>query len=189
MAAAITSVEAMTSLKAALQEIIANLCNALGDFEGLAGQITGLKQETQERESQVLKAILYRITPLVSVLSRDFESYYRRELVILTEREEVRLENNTAFYSEYKLVLYENGLLWRIHRYGEFSEGPRTNWELADEEEFTPRAAIIAFGLPAIAEGLIKAFEWANSSIILKEELEAKLAALSGVLEALTCTA
>jgi hypothetical protein len=31
-------------------------------------------------------------------------------------------------------------------------------------------------------------FEWARPAIVLKEELEAKLAALSGVLELLRCT-
>lgn len=191
MAAASISDNAAASImnKAFSAGDLADLCAALGDFESLTIQISGLKTETQEKEAEVLKAILDRVTPLVPVLSRDFESYYRRELVILAEREEVRFEKNTEFYSEYKLVLYENGLLERIHRYGEFSEGPRPGWELTNEEEFTPLAAIIAFGLPAIAEGLIKAFEWANSSVILKEELEARLKTLVKVLEALTCTA
>jgi len=189
MAASTTSGDTAASIKAASQETIADLCAALGDFESLTIQISGLKKDTLEKEAVVLKAILDRVTPLVSVLSSDFESYYRHELVILTEREEVRFEKDTEFYSEYKLVLYENGLLERIHRYGEFSDGLRPGWELTNEEEFTPLAAIIAFGLPAIAEGLIKTFEWANSAIILKEELEARLKTLVEVLEALTCTA
>jgi hypothetical protein len=175
--------------KAVPQGNLADLCAALGDFESLAVQVSDLKEETLEKEASVLKAILDRVTPLVPVLSRDFESYYRRELVILTEREEVKFEKSAEFYSEYKLVLYENGLLVRIHRYGEFSEGPRPGWELTNEEEFTPLSAIIAFGLPAIADGLIKTFGWANTSIILKEELEARLKTLVKVLEALTCTA
>ena len=59
---------------------------------------------------------------------------------------------------------------------------------LSEEAEMTAEAAIKAYGLPAIAEGIMALFEWARSAIVLKEELEARLAALSGVLEALRCT-
>ena len=186
MAASIISGDAMAGLRAAPQETtIANLCAALGDLEGLAGQISGLKAETRQKEAEVLKTILNRVTPLVPVLSRDFESYYRSVLVILTEREEVRFEKNTAFYSEYELVLYENGILVRTHRFGESSEGPRIGWMLEKEDEFTPLAAIIAFGLPAIAEGLVNIFQEAHETTVLKEELEERLSALTRVLEAL----
>jgi hypothetical protein len=54
--------------------------------------------------------------------------------------------------------------------------------------EMTAEAAAKAHGLPAIAEGIMDVFEWAHSAIVLKEELEGKLAALSGVLVALRCT-
>ncbi|OPY53010.1 MAG: hypothetical protein A4E49_01668 [Methanosaeta sp. PtaU1.Bin112] len=49
----------------------------------------------------------------------------------------------------------------------------------------TAEAARKAFGLPASAEGIMALFEWARSAIVLKEELERKLAALNGVLVAL----
>lgn len=187
MAASITTENTLAGInKAVPQGNLVDLCADLNGVEELAWKISGLKTEALEREAAVLKAILDRVTPLVPVLSRDFESYYRSVLVILTEREEVQLEKSLKFYSEYKLVLYENGLLVRIHRYSEFSDSPRPGWELTNEEEFTPQAAIIAFGLPAIAKGLIRAFEWANSAIILKEELEANLKTLTTALEVIS---
>ena len=56
---------------------------------------------------------------------------------------------------------------------------------LEKEDEFTPLAAIIAFGLPAIAEGLVNIFQEAHETTVLKEELEERLSALTRVLEAL----
>lgn len=73
----------------------------------------------------------------------------------------------------------------RIHRYGEWSEGPRPGWENTDEDVLTPQAAITAFGLTAISEGLIKVLGEASSIVILKEELEGRLAALTEILDAL----
>ncbi|HPS92643.1 MAG TPA: hypothetical protein PKV33_10830 [Methanothrix sp.] len=52
----------------------------------------------------------------------------------------------------------------------------------------TKEAAIKAYGLPAIAEGIMTVFGWTRSAIVLKEELEGGWAGLSGVLEALRCT-
>ncbi len=90
-----------------------------------------------------------------------------------------------GFFSEYRLILYENGLLVRTHRYGEWSEGPRPGWENIDEDELTPEAAITAFGLTAISDGLIKVLGQASSIVILKEKLEGRLSALTKILEAL----
>lgn len=164
---------------------LANLNATIGDFESLASQISRLKKEILEKEAAILKEILDRVTPLVHFLSKDYEAYYRRELVILTTREEVQLEETSGFYSEYRLILYENGLLVKAHRYGEWSRGPRPGWELTDEEELIPQSAIKKFGLPTIAECLIKAFEEADSTIILREELKKRLGELTKVLEAL----
>lgn len=126
-----------------------------------------------------------KITPLVPLLSKDYEQCYRREIVILTKEEWIHLEKGLGFFSEYKLILYENGVLVRMHRYGEWSEGLRPGWENTDEDELTPQAAITAFGLTAISEGLIKVLGEASSMVILKEELEGRLAALIEILDAL----
>jgi hypothetical protein len=72
-----------------------------------------------------------------------------------------------------------------IHRYGEWSEGLRAGWENADEDEITPQAAITAFGLTTISEGLMKVLGEASSMVILKEELDGRLAALAKILDAL----
>ncbi len=69
------------------------------------------------------------------MLSIDYEQCYRREIVILTNEERVQLEKDLGFFSEYRLILYENGLLVRMHRYGEWSEGLRPGWENTDELE------------------------------------------------------
>jgi hypothetical protein len=169
---------------------LADLCAALGDVEWLAGQVDDLKKETLAKEATVLKEILDRITPLVPVLSQEYEAFYRPMVVILTKKDEVPFptEKTTYFFSEQKLILYDNGHLIKAHRFGEFCEGPRPGWEMTEEAEMSAEAAIKAYGLPAIAEGIMALFEWARSAIILKEELEGKLAALSGVLEALRCT-
>ena len=64
-------------------------------------------------------------------------------------------------------------------------EASHLGWENTDEDVLTPEAAIIAFGFTAISKGLIKALGEASSMIIIKEELEGRLAALAEALEAL----
>lgn len=171
--------------KAGLHGDIADLCAALGDVEWLAGQVSSLKKETLEKEAIVLKAILGRITPLVPVLSKEYEAFYRPMVVILTKRDEVPFptERTTYFFSEQRLILYDNGHLIKAHRFGEFCEGPRPGWELTEEAEMSAKDAIKTFGLPAITEGIMVLFEWASSVAILKEELEARLSRLVKVLE------
>lgn len=171
-------------------EDLVSLCAALGDVELLAGCITNLKKETLEKEAAVLRAILDRITPLVPVLSKEYEVFYRPIVVILTKKDEVPFptERTTYFFSEQKLILYDNGHLIKAHRFGEFCEGPRPGWELTKEAEMSAEEAIKAFGLPAIADGITALFEWAHSTVILMDELEGKLAALSSILETLKCT-
>jgi hypothetical protein len=188
MAASITSGDAMAGLKAAPQETtIANLCAALGDFEGLAGQISDLKAETLQKEAGVLKAILERIAPLVPVLSKKYEVFYRPVLAILTQRDEVPLSRSEGayFFSEHRLTFYEDKSLVRTHRFGQWTGGQLPGWELAEEDELTAECAVRAFGLPAIAEGLIKILQEAHQTIILKEEMEGRLSALTLVLEAI----
>jgi hypothetical protein len=51
-----------------------------------------------------------------------------------------------------------------------------------NRREMIAEAAIKAYSLAAIAGGIMALFEWARSVIVLKEELERKLAALSGFL-------
>ncbi len=157
----------------------------LGDFEPLASKVTELKKDALEREAQVLAAILERITPLVPILSKDCEFYYRSEIVIITDVKQVPLEQNAYFYSENRLILYENGSLVRMHRYGEFAGGHRPGWEMIDEHPLTALAAVEAFGLNAIAAALVRMLKDASEIVILKEELEARLVTLARVLEAL----
>ncbi len=159
--------------------ILSGLCTALDELSPLASKIADLKKDALDREAAVLKAILEMVTPIVPLLSKDYEQYYRREIIILTKEERVQLEKGLGFFNEYKLILYENGLLVRMHRYGEWSEGPRPGWENTDVDVLTPQAAIIAFGLTAISEGLIKVIDEATSIFILKEELEGRLVALN----------
>jgi len=165
--------------------MLSDLSTALNELRPLAARIADLKKETLDREAAVLKAILERVTPLVPLLSDDCEQYYRREIVILTQEERVQLENGYGFFSEYRLILYENGLLVRMHRYGECSEGLRLGWENEDEDVITPQAAVAAFGLGAISGGLMKVLSEASSVVVLKERLEGRLAALTKALEAL----
>ncbi len=72
-----------------------------------------------------------------------------------------------------------------MRRYGEWSEGSRPRWENTDEDVIIPKAAIAAFGLMAISEGLINVLGEASSIVILKEKLEGRLAFLTKALEAL----
>ncbi|MGA9099506.1 MAG: hypothetical protein WB392_11320 [Methanotrichaceae archaeon] len=152
--------------------MLSELSTALDELQPLASKITDLKKETIEREAAILKAILEKVTPLVPLLSEDCEQHYRREIVILTREERIQLEEGLGFFSEHRLILYENGLLARTHRYGECSEGSRPGWENTDEDMLTPEAAIITFGFTAISKGLTKALGEASSMVILKEELE-----------------
>jgi hypothetical protein len=183
-------IPAALSPKAGTQGELADLCAALGDVERLAGQVTSLKKETLEKEAAVLKEILDRITPLVPILSQEYEAFCRPMVVVLTKKDEVPfpIVKNTYVFSEQKLLLYDNGHLVKSHRFGEFCEGPRPGWEMTEEAGMTAEAAIKAYGLPAIAEGIMTVFEWTRSAIVLKEELVGKLAALSSVLEAFRCT-
>ncbi|MCX6677388.1 MAG: hypothetical protein NTU95_05525 [Methanothrix sp.] len=171
--------------RAGPQGDLADLCATLGDFELLAFQVSSLKMDTLEKEAGVLKEVLDRIAPLVPILSKKYEAFYRPVLVVLTQRDEIPLPRSEGayFFSEHRLALYEDGSLVRTHRFGQWTGGPQPGWELAEEDELTPDAAIAAFGLPAIAEGFIKAFQEAHSTTILKDELEGRLAALTRVLE------
>ena len=165
--------------------MLSGLSTALDELHPTAARIADLKKETLEKEASILKAILEKVTPLVPLLSDDYEQCYRREIVILTREERVQFEKGSGFFSEYRLILYENGLLARTHRYGEWSEGPRPGWEITDEDELTPEAAILAFGLTAISEGLINVIGKASSIVILKEKLEGRISALTKTLEAI----
>ncbi len=168
--------------------MLSGLSTALDELHPNASRIADLKKETLEKEASILKAILEKVTPLVPLLSEDYEQCYRREIVILTREERIQLEG-FGFFSEYRLILYENGLLVRTHRYGEWSEGLRPGWENTDEDELTPEAAILAFGLTAISEGLIKVLGDASSIAILKEKLEGRILALTKALEYCETTA
>jgi len=176
---------------------IVEINSALDDLHPLAFRITDLRKQTLEKEAKVLKAILEKLTPLVPLLSEDCEPHYRREIVILTSEERVQLQLEAfSFFSEHRLILYENGLLVRTHRYGQSMdhgqsidqpvEASHVGWENTDEDVLTPEAAILAFGFTDISKGLIKALGEASSMITLKEELECDLAALTKALEALS---
>ncbi len=164
---------------------LSELSTTLEELQPLASKIADLKKETLERETAVLTAILGKVAPLVPLLSEDCEQHYRREIVILAREERVQLEESFGFFSEYRLILYENGLLARTHRYGEWSEGQHPGWENTDGDVLTPEAAILAFGFTAISNGLIKALDEASPMVILKEELEGRIAALTQALEAM----
>ncbi len=164
---------------------LSELSAALAELQPLASRIANLKKETLEKEAIILKAILEKATPLVPLLSEDCEQHYRREIVILAREERVQLEEGFSFFSEHRLILYENGLLVRTHRYGESSEGLHPGWENTDEVVLTPEAAIITFDFREISKGLIKVLGEASSMAILKEKLEGDLVALAKALEAL----
>ncbi|MFB3766557.1 MAG: hypothetical protein ACE14P_15100 [Methanotrichaceae archaeon] len=169
----------------ATSNTLSELSTALSELQPLASRITDLKKETLEKETIVLKAILEKVTPLMPLLSEDCEELYRHEIVILAREEKVQLEAGLGFFSEYRLILYENGVLVRTHRYGESSEGLRPGWENTDDVVLTPEAAIIAFGFREISKGLIKALGETSSIAILKEKLEGRLASLAQALEVL----
>ncbi len=187
MVASTLSKNAPTGLgqNAISQNPLADLSTALDDFGSLAAKISELKSQALVREAVVLKVILEKVTPLVPLLSKNYETCYRRKLEILAKEERVQLEKNAGFYSEHRLILYENGQLVKAHRFGEWSEeGQRPAWELTEEDEQTPQAAIVAFGLSAIADGLMKVMAGEPSMLVLKDEVEARLVDLNRVLEA-----
>ncbi|OPY56809.1 MAG: hypothetical protein A4E49_00153 [Methanosaeta sp. PtaU1.Bin112] len=157
------------------------LTRALDDLEPLAKLVSDMKTETTEKEAIVLKEVLDRVTPLVPLIDNGYELYYRRFLTIVGRREEVPIdEDGSHFYSEYRLVLYENGILARVHAYGEMSYKSHLGWDRHDEEEIAPQGAIAAFGLAAISEGLIKALEG------MSQALEGMSQALEGMSQAIT---
>lgn len=164
---------------------IAEINYALGDLQPLAPQIHELKKEILEKESEVLRAILEKIVPLIPLVGEEPEACYRRNLAILKNTQRVNFEGDAAFYSEHQLILYENGALVDQHRYGENTTIKRIGWEITDEHHLTPAEAIVAFSLGAISEGLIATIKEASQLFILKEELESKLDALINALEAL----
>ncbi len=164
---------------------IAEINSALGDLQPLAPQIHALKKEILEKESEVLKAILEKIVPLIQLIGEDLEACYRRNLVILKNTQRVNFEGDAAFYSEHQLILYENGALVDQHRYGENTTIKRIGWEIIDQHHITPAEAITAFGLGAISEGLIATIKGASQLFIQKEDLENRLNTLINTLEAL----
>lgn len=167
---------------------VEELNSALADFEPIAARIGDLKAETARMEAEILEQIIIKVTPLIPLIGRQGESYYRRDIILATRSEAApqALDKVSRFYSEHNLVLYETGQLWGLHRFGEAScmEG-RPGWELNEEHELLPREAVAAFGLPAIVAGLIETLREAKSRIILGE-LEARTNALTKILEALT---
>ncbi len=113
--------------------MLSGLSTALDELHPTAAKIADLKKDTLERESAVLKAILEKVTSLVLLLSEIYEQCYCCEIVILTRKERIQFEKGLEFFSEHRLILYENSLLVRTHRYGEWSEGLRPGWENTDE--------------------------------------------------------
>ena len=168
----------------ATTSMLSELTTSLAELQPLASRIADLKKQTLEKEAFIMKAILEKLTPLVPLLSEDYEQCYRREIVILSREERVQLDD-IGFFSEHRLILYENGLLVRTHRYGQLSEGLHLGWENIDEDVLTPEAAITAFGFTAISKGLLKVLGEASSMVALKEELECEAAAFAKVLEVL----
>ncbi|MGA9099311.1 MAG: hypothetical protein WB392_10315 [Methanotrichaceae archaeon] len=158
---------------------------ALDDLQPLAPRINELKKEILEKEGEVLKVILEKVTPLIPLLSKDYGACYRHDLTILESTQRVNFEGDAAFYSEHMLILYENGRLIDQHRYGETITSSRIGWEIIDETKLNSMAAITAYGLEAIATGLTKAIREASQIAILKDELELKLDTLIDTLEEL----
>jgi hypothetical protein len=160
----------------------AALIAAIEDIEPLAPKISDLKAETTRREGDILAKILARVTPMVPIIGRQGESYYRRDIIILK-----KCDHAAWFYSEQSLVLYENGELFRIHRFGD--QGDKgfhcPGWERIEEIQLTVESAVLAFGLSEIAGGLIRVLQDAESTIIQWDDLRAQIDALVTVLEAL----
>lgn len=174
------------SISEGLKMTPADLCAVLDDFEPLAMEIAGLEREAAEKEAAILKAVLGRLVPLVPLLCERYEAAYRRKLTILTVQDKVPLcrENNSYFYFEQRLILYENGSLILHYRSGMYSDGCLLSCEMVRECEITSDGAIAAFGFSAVVEGLISVLRHAKAKMVLKEELESKIAALTETLEA-----
>lgn len=88
--------EARTGPAAASPKALTQLSTALDDLGPLAARVTELKREVLAGEAEVLKSILEKLVPLVPLLSKDYESSYRRELIILSKRSEYRLKELRA---------------------------------------------------------------------------------------------
>ncbi|MGA9100247.1 MAG: hypothetical protein WB392_15095, partial [Methanotrichaceae archaeon] len=92
----------------ATASMLSELTSSLTELQPLASKLIDLKKQTLEKEASILKAILEKLTPLVPLLSKDYEQCYRREIVILAREERVQLDD-FGFFSEHRLILYENG--------------------------------------------------------------------------------
>lgn len=152
-------------------------------LDALASRVTDLKKETLEKETAVLEAIIKRVVPLIPLLNKPQGHSCRCQITIAHDRIDAPLDGGAYFYSESDLILYENGQLVRTHRYGDFRVSPGQSWEILDEYPLDASTAIEAIGLDAIVAGIIKALEEASEMIILPQEVEARLAALSKILE------
>lgn len=161
----------------------ANVNVVLDGLESLAARMTDLKNETLEKETAVLEAIIKRVTPLIPLLSKNQGNSCRCRIIIAHDRIDAPLDGGAYFYSESDLILYENGQLVRTHRYGDFRVSPGQGWEIFDEYPLDASTAIEAIGLDAIVTGIINALEEASETIILPIEVEARLIALSKILE------
>ena len=160
-----------------------NVNTFLDGLDVLAARVTDLKKETLEKETAVLEAIIARVVPLIPLLDRNQVHSCRCRITITHDRIEAPLDGGAYFYSESDLILYENGQLVRAHRYGDFRVSPGQSWEYLDEHLLNAAAVVEAFGLDAIAAGIVKALEEASEMIILSTEAETRLVALSKILE------
>ncbi|WP_334102840.1 hypothetical protein [Methanothrix soehngenii] len=163
----------------------ANVNVVLDGIESLAARMVDLKNETLEKETAILEAIIKRVTPLLPLLSKNQVHSCRCRIIIAHDRIDAPLDGRAYFYSESDLILYENGQLVRTHRYGDFRASPGEGWEIFDEYPLDASTAIEAIGLDAIVTGIINALEEAEETIILPIEVEARLIALSKILEGL----
>jgi hypothetical protein len=160
-----------------------NVNAVLDGLDALASKVTDLKKETLEKEAAVLEAIIKRVTPLIPLLIKSQVLSCRGRIIITHDRIEAPLDGGAYFYSENDIILYENGQLVRTHRYGDFRVSPGQSWEFFDECPLDASSAIEAIGLDVIVTGIIKSLEEAAETIILPPEAEAKLVALSKILE------
>mgnify|MGYP000884133498 FL=1 len=163
----------------------ANVNVVLDGLDALAARMTDLKNETLEKETAVLEAIIKRVTPLIPLLSKKQVYSCRCRIIITHDRIDAPLDGEAYFYSESDLILYESGQLVRTHRYGDFRVSPGQGWEFFDEYPLDASSAVEAIGLDAIVTGIIKALEEASETIILPQEGEARLVALSKILKGL----
>ena len=161
----------------------ANVNAFLSGLDALADRVTDLKKETLEKKTAVLEAIIARVVPLIPLLNNPQVYSCRCRIIIAHDRIDAPLDGGAYFYSESDLILYENGQLVRTHRYGYFRVSPGQGWEIFDEYPLDASTAIEAIGLDAIVTGIINALEEASETIILPLEVEARLIALSKILE------